>query len=196
MRAAPLSLLDSGDHIIQDCDLTNPNSVNRDCNTVYVTGLRLALQGYSPREIFKIAGNLAQTEEVKTVMDQVKHKQSRVLYGKYDGSKISGNTKGWCLHSLYCAFMALLYYNNYTDAMEWIIKGNLLSDTDTNACIAGALLGASLGFDAIMSDEITKNNFEVLLNVNTEDLVPAIPQKYFPCDFYILTQQAYDIFCC
>ena len=45
-----------------------------------------------------------------------------------------------------------------SEAYDWIISENVGSDTDTNACIAGALLGAHIGFDNF--DEATLENYQ------------------------------------
>ena len=42
------------------------------------------------------------------------------------------------------AFRQLISNQDYESCLEQIIKGG--GDTDTNACIAGALLGAAVGF--------------------------------------------------
>ena len=43
-----------------------------------------------------------------------------------------------------------------------------VGDTDTNAAIAGALLGAFYGFEEISSNSITYNNINILLNCDSK----------------------------
>jgi len=43
--------------------------------------------------------------------------------------------KGWVLHSIYCAFMVLKFYN-FSEAMAWIINQRGC-DSDTLAVISG-----------------------------------------------------------
>ena len=180
MRCTSLALLFNNDFVIADVNLSNPDSVVRDSELVYVTALRLAIQGYP--NIFSYVKNLSQTPEVKEVIKQVENKQHRDIV----------TNKGWCLHALYCALWVIENFTSFTKAMDWIMsfKG---SDTDTNGAIAGALLAASFGFYQIMSEEITKNNFEIILNCKV-DLGPTIRQKeYGISDFYDFTLSAYKL---
>jgi ADP-ribosylglycohydrolase len=43
----------------------------------------------------------------------------------------------------------------------------LVGDTDTNAAIAGALLGAYYGYDKIIENDITRENIDILLKCDT-----------------------------
>lgn len=180
MRCSPLALLYDNNAVLQDVSITNPVAVCVDCNLVYVNSLRLALQGVDPVTIFNFAKSIAQTDEVKEVLSNIENNVYR---------NISYN-KGWCLHGLWCTFYVLTKFENYSDAMKWIIekKG---SDTDTNACIAGALLGAILGFDKIKLEQ--SDNINILLSVDSTLNPTSRPKEYSPYDFYELTQKAYDI---
>lgn len=181
MRCSPLALLPDYAAVLTDVNLTNPTSVAIDTNLVYITALRDALRGLSPEEIFIHAQAVAQTEPVKDIFrDILKHK----------GRDISQN-KGWCLHGLWCAMTALTRFTTYTEAMDWIIKGNPGSDSDTNACIAGALLGAVLGFQTLQAQQ--GNNITILLNVPFEAEPTPRPLDYTPHDFYALTEAAYQL---
>ncbi|CAH6418192.1 ADP-ribosylglycohydrolase [uncultured virus] len=182
MRCSPLALIFDNTSVIQDVDITNPNPVCEDCNLIYVSSLRLALQGYNGAAIFSIVKGLAQTNEVKGVLDQVEKRELR---------NISEN-KGWCLHGLWCALIVITSNMSYSESMRWIItqKG---SDTDTNACIAGALLGAKLGFDAINQEPDTAQNIQILLNCNTASGPTPRPLEYSPHDFHELTEAAHRL---
>ncbi len=183
MRVSPLSLLKDDDCIINDCNITNPNKVNRDCNLVYVKSLRLALQGYNWKYIFKNAKNIATTEEVQEVLKQVENREFR---------DITVN-KGHVLHAIYCTFIVISSFNDFSKAMEWIIKDNKGCDTDTNAAIAGAMLGAILGFERVKSEPLTNINIEILLNADTKNGPTKREDYYQPFDFYELTEQAYKL---
>lgn len=178
MRCSPLSLIWDNQCVIDDCCITNPNPVNCDCNLVYITALRLALLGKDPITIFNEIKSLAQTDEVKEVLLQVENREPRNII----------ENKGWCLHGLYCAMLTMLTYNNYSEAMKWIIGSNIGSDTDTNACIAGALLGAILGYDNLQKEELTNKNIQILLSAKVDR-----PKEYTPTDFLDFTQSIYNI---
>lgn len=149
MRCSPLAIIDDEEAIKTDCYLSNPCPIVLDCNRVYITLLKRALNGKKIKNIVK----LAETEEVKAVIKQALAKEDRDIVNK----------KGWCLHALYCAIYCMDM--EYDEAMEWIITQHR-TDTDTNACITGALIGAIHGFTIL--EETQKDNIDVLLKQNNE----------------------------
>lgn len=183
MRSSPLALLSDLNPVVLDVNITNPNDVCIDCEIVYISALRLALQGLPRNEIFRKIKDLAQTAEVKTIMSEVENRTFR---------NISEN-KGWCLHALWCSLTVLNSDMNCSEAMKWIITSQKGSDTDTNACISGALLGAVSGFDNLNTESETKQNIEILLNVDTEKGPTPRPRKYTPYDFYDITLEAHKL---
>jgi len=176
MRCSPLSLIWDNLCVIDDCCIPNP--VNCDCNLIYITALRLALLGNDPITIFNEIKVLAQTKEVKEVLKQVENREERNII----------ENKGWCLHGLYCALIVMLSFNNYSEAMKWVIGSHIGSDTDTNACIAGELLGAVLGYDNLQKEELTNKNIKILLSAKSDR-----PKEYTPTDFIELTEIIYNL---
>lgn len=183
MRASPLALLWDNTPVIDDVNITNPTNVNLDCNLVYITSLRLALQGFDGPSIFSQIKTIAQTPEVQSVLAQVERREVRNI----------AENKGWCLHALWCAMMTITSFTDYSRAMHWIITSQPGSDTDTNACIAGALLGAMLGFQQLQIEPSTARNIEILLNVDTTKGPTPRPLEYGPRDFYTLTEAAHAL---
>lgn len=183
MRCSPLALIWDNGPVIEDANITNPTHVCIDCNLVYITALRLALQGVDGNTIFATIKGLAQTNEVKAVLEQVEKRETRNIV----------ENKGWCLHGLWCAMMTITSFKDYSQAMNWIITSQPGSDTDTNACIAGALLGALLGFNALQQEPTTAKNIEILLNANTGNGPTPRPLEYSPIDFYTLTEAAHSL---
>ena len=58
-----------------------------------------------------------------------------------------GPKKGWVLVALHNAYWQMLHARNFEEAIvDTVMRGG---DTDTNAAICGALLGAVYGLDAI-----------------------------------------------
>lgn len=168
MRCAILAILDTKDWIV-DCKLTNPSRICVDTNRVYIYLLRQILNGRTDIEnIVKECLKESEREEIKYVIQEALDKKDR------DITKIG---RAWCLHGLYCAFYSILHIENHKKAMEWIIlkKG----DTDTNACIAGAVFGALYGFEKIYSDD--KENFDILMNLDTDrgEYSVKSAEKYF-----------------
>ena len=183
MRCSPLALIYDNTPVVEDVKITNPNFVSIDCNLVYVSALRLALQGYDGQSIFNTVKNIAQTNEVRHVLDQVDRRELRNII----------ENKGWCLHALWCAMVTITSFNNYSEAMRWVITSQKGSDTDTNACISGALLGAMLGFDKLQQEPDTNVNIQILLSVDTSSGPTPRPPEYTPGDFYSLTEAAHSL---
>ena len=74
--------------------------------------------------------------------------------------------KGWVLHALHCAFLALNSGRpEFQDRIDQVIR--LGGDTDTNGAIAGALLGALYGARALAAEDRTGPNVEAVLAVDS-----------------------------
>lgn len=183
MRCSPLALLNDNDCVLQDLSITNFNAVCADCELIYVAALRLALRGNDGMTIFNHVYDLVQTAEVKAVFDQVLNNEPRNI----------AENKGWCLHGLWCSVTAMISFNSYSEAIDWVITAQKGSDTDTNACIAGALIGAILGFEALQSEPITNYNIEMVLTADIDNGPTPRPHIYQPKDFYTLTEDAYSL---
>lgn len=183
MRCSPLALLWDYESVVEDVNITNPNSTCIDCNLVYISALRLALQGVDGLSIFSQVKDIAQTDEVKAVLLQVERREMRNI----------AENKGWCLHALWCSMMVITSFTNYSEAVNWVITSQPGSDTDTNACIAGALLGASLGLQKMQSEPMTAQNIEILLHANIDAGPTPRPREYQVADFYALTEAAHAL---
>lgn len=183
MRCSPLALIWDNAPVIADVNLTNPNLINQDCGLIYISGLRLALQGYDGPTIFQMMQPLAQTDAVKDIFIQVQQRTPRDIK----------HQKGWCLHALWCTLTVLYHNSGYEDAMAWIISSQPGSDTDTNACIAGAVLGAIIGLDKLQSNPITASNLDLMINRDPSLGPTPRPPEYTPHDFYTLTEAAYKL---
>lgn len=168
MRCSPLALLEDDECIEMDASITNPHPVCIDCNKVYVNCLRMLIKNKNISDIFKNLLEIAKTENVKSVIESVLLDEERDISDK----------KGWCLHGLWVALKILKMDLSYNSSMEWIIKGFPGSDTDTNACIAGAVWGAKNGFKKMLLEKQTSENIEILLNVNVDDGPCPRPEKY------------------
>jgi ADP-ribosyl-[dinitrogen reductase] hydrolase len=183
MRCSPLAILWDNQCVVDDVNITNPNNVCIDCNLIYVTALRAGLLGMDGPSIFKLIKPLAQTDEVKFILEQVENRETRDISEK----------KGWCLHALWCSMMVITSFTNYSEAMEWIIGSHPGSDTDTNACIAGSLLGSILGLENMVAETTTAKNIDILLALDTTTGVAPRPEKYGLRDFYQLTEAAHAL---
>ena len=171
MRCTPLALLPDNNAVLFDVNITNPNPINQEVGLLYVQALREALAGTAPHTIYDNCRQRAGAPIIKELFVSIDRQQLRDIADK----------KGWCLHAFWVAMVTLISFTDYATAMEWIIsfKG---SDTDTNACIAGGLLGAVLGFSNMREDPQTKDNIDLIIGCDT-----ARPAAYTAVDFYQLT---------
>jgi ADP-ribosylglycohydrolase/fructose-1,6-bisphosphatase/inositol monophosphatase family enzyme len=149
MRASPLGILGAGaeegkagDWAREDALLTHPNPVCQAANTVFAEALAFAIRtGSSPQETSRFALERAKrAESPQSVIEAIAKAASKPPddYSTH---------LGWVLIALQNAFWQLLN----TESLEEGIVNTVMSggDTDTNAAIAGALLGAVHGRSAI-----------------------------------------------
>ena len=144
---------------LQDCMLSNPHSICQEAVDFYMCMLHSCLDGtfqFSFVPKFD-CNNQAMTEAIKRE--------------KRDLSK----SRGWVVHGLYCAIRCYTTGFNFVDGMRWVIGEHLDSDTDTNACIAGAILGAKLGYKRMMECPITRENVRLIKECKSNR-----PDKYHP----------------
>lgn len=157
MRACPLAIID-GDWkqaSTEDVILTNNNKVNIDANLAYVGLLRSTLYGtHNEVDESKLC------EDVQNALDLSKTPNYlRLATGKY---------KGYVLVALHLTWKVANSENiTYMDAMDWII-GDIGGDTDTNAAIMGAYIGARDGFKKLMEDDVVRENYEVMLKCDND----------------------------
>lgn len=168
MRCFGLACLWDENVAQKDCSLTNPSSVSVDINLSYTNMIRMALVGDTPINIWNSAKNYnVLTRQIAT---EIENNSNRNL----------AKSKGWVVNSFYCVMKCLymLVCNpnlQFSEIMRWVIAENPGSDTDTNASITGALIGSIFGYNKLITEEITKNNINIMLSDNpTENTRPDI----------------------
>ena len=139
-----------------ECALTNPNPIAVTAVVVYVKTICQILTGETNKTVlygtaiknimtFGDSGRL-----IKSIIEHAWDYTNVVPLTSGHKIKITSNKYGGYLgKALYLAFRELFHGNNFEQSLIEIIKNG--GDTDTNACIAGTLLGAYYGFDAIPS---------------------------------------------
>ncbi len=149
MRVSPLGILGAGaaegaagDWAHQDATLTHPNPVCQHANRVYAETLAYAIRsGAAPEAIHRFALETGErAESPKAVIDAVVSAASKP-------PDDYSSQMGWGLIALQNAFWQLLH----AESLEQGVVSTVMSggDTDTNAAIAGALLGAVYGRNAV-----------------------------------------------
>lgn len=187
MRAYPLVFCTCKE-IIEDVFITNPSKFVLHIVELYILAIRLALQGENKEKIKKLVYRKIKYDDIKIAFENACTNTFRNVTIK----------RGYILHAFYCAFWGLFNFNDYKTAIDAIItlghtegekakiaipgkwKKNeiILGDTDTNAAITGALLGAYYGLKSMCSDEITKNNIDTMLDCDPNKGDIKRPTRY------------------
>ncbi len=151
MRCSPIAALDNWMEVAEsDCWLTNPTEVCIDASRVYIKSIRDVDK--TPEEVLARAIEMAETKEVSDVLEAVRNSQIR---------DVTGKTKGWWRHALYCTYYALMMNKSYSESIDWVIMQG--GDTDTNGAIFSALIGTRMGFNKMNEESVTAENIKRVL---------------------------------
>ena len=188
MRAYPLAFIDDEEIIRTDVFITNPSELTYNAVFVYIRAIKMALNDHSKEEI---------QEEI---IGLIQHEELLIAFGQACSNEFRDVTKsrGHIVHAFYCTFWGLFQFHDYKSAIDAIIslspeegvkskickpgqwkKNEIrIGDTDTNAAIAGALLGAYYGLKLLKADNITNYNIKVLLDCDTTKSEIYRPKHY------------------
>ena len=188
MRAYPLAFVEGTAIIKLDTEITNPSELTYNAVYVYVIAIKMALHGETKKNIKKKIKKLIYFDELNFAFEQACNNQFR------DVTKCRGHV----VHGFYCAFWGLFQFDDYKSAIDAIIcltskpnikpkfiesgqckkKDIVVGDTDTNAAIAGALMGAYYGLEKLNEDDITRYNISTLLSCDTSKGDIIRPKEY------------------
>ena len=181
MRACPLGIFGAGrdskivmDWAAQDGALTHPHIVCQQANALYVAAIAQAIAtGCDARTLYEFVLDAARRCRVESAL-MTTIKEAR------DAPPPDFLTQqGWVL----IAFRSALWHLCHTPTIEDAIIGTVMQggDTDTNAAICGALLGAVYGRDQLPDRWIT-----TILNCRPRSGQPNVmqprPELYWPID--------------
>ena len=188
MRISPLGIFGASHELNQvaewarqDADLTHPNSVCLQANALYTMAIAHAIRtGIGPRDLFhriEAWSKQLNAEEVllKCIAKAVTTPPPDYLH-----------QQGWVATAFWNALWQLLHATNLEEGVvDTVMRGG---DTDTNAAIAGALLGAIYGRDAIPAQWR-----DSVLNCRPEAGRPHVrrprPECFWPVDALELAEQ-------
>lgn len=145
MRVSPLGvfgaredvgIVAAADFARADAGLTHPNPVCVDANAVFVTGLVTGIRGGTAREV---------VDAMEAATSERAVAQAIAAGRTGDVSAYEGHM-GWVLLALSIAVRQLVLYDDPVEALVDAV--GMGGDTDTNAAIVGALLGAVHGAEA------------------------------------------------
>lgn len=145
MRVSPLGIFGSqfpteqvGMWAEQDAIITHPNPVCRHINNLFARALSYAVaEGPTPREVYasirKWSDELGADPSIHPAVADAENEPPKDFL----------NQQGWVLIAFQNAIFQLLHSNSLEDGVVSTVSYG--GDTDTNAAIAGALLGAVHG---------------------------------------------------
>jgi len=159
MRATPLAVLrDWEEASVEDCKLTNPTPNSISAVKAYVCAVHALLEGCSVQDATALAfATLPESKEPGPVATAIAEGQQQAP------RNVTGKDKGWVVHGLYCAFLALHMAPTlgFQDRIDAVIR--LGGDTDTNAAIAGGMLGALMGHSGLLAEQRTVMNANIVM---------------------------------
>ncbi len=142
MRCAPISLFFEGESLErvarEQCVFTHGSSTCQDADVIFLESLHDCFKGLSKNQIFEKAKLRA--EELNADLAEYFHKLQNIEWDELP-------TSGWVVHTLGAAYWALLQSESFEEGV--ILIANKGDDSDTCACVTGALLGAWYGLKAI-----------------------------------------------
>ncbi len=155
MRAFPLCVFPRELMIWrQDTALSNPHVVSIEASDVYFRMIHNVLDAACE----SLSVDWASTPQVRQSIQDALSVTNLHSTGTRDVSK----NRGWVCHALY--FACIAYNLRVRDPREWFgfVVGKhcapvLSSDTDTNACISGAIVGLNAGAQALYKSEWFKD---------------------------------------
>ena len=158
MRCSPfaiqLSNYDLMYQIEKEIMITNPTINCIDICIAYIYLLRCGLSNKDPIKSINTLYDFTVNEKILEVLDICLNGQ------EYPPTK-DKNKKGWVFVAFYYSIVALLKYANgihFNRIIPWIVLQG--GDTDTNAAIAGGLIGSFIGYNELENDEITRQNID------------------------------------
>jgi ADP-ribosylglycohydrolase/protein-tyrosine phosphatase len=144
MRVSPLAIygafLDPGqlaERAREDARFSHPSAICQAANAAFVQAIQVGLHGGTPADAYRAALEVAtDSKEVADALADVERQP-----------ECHGSQQGWVLIALRNAFHMLLHERSFEAALVRTVMAG--GDADTNACIAGALLGSFCGLEGI-----------------------------------------------
>lgn len=167
----------------EDAWITHPNEVTQDANVLYALLIAAAI-----REQLDGTGAYRKAIEILEQHSLLEPIQAAVKSGEQKPPASFTRQQGWVLIALQNAFYQLRNAASFEDALvETVGQGG---DTDTNAAICGALLGAVYGQSGMPQRWI-----DVIEQCAPESGKPGVnrprPRDYWPNDAAELAEQVY-----
>ncbi|HEY7509254.1 MAG TPA: inositol monophosphatase family protein [Vicinamibacteria bacterium] len=185
MRASPLGVFAHGleparaaAHARADAALTHPHRVCGDATAAFVVGLAHAVRtGDGPRGAYEAAARWAREAGAEASV------QGALGAAQSAAPRCDGSNQGWALIALQNAFYELLHAPTLEEGVVRTVRRG--GDTDTNAAIAGALLGAVHGRPAVPEQW---RSLVLSCRAHPSRARHPRPRAYWPTDVYELAE--------
>lgn len=178
MRVSPIGIFAAGDpkkaaHLAaRDARLTHPNPVCVAASAAYAAAIAAGVGGTGPEGMCAAAHDHAGDWTGSELVTE------RLVAARSNPPQNFQHQMGWVLTAFQNAFFWLLRGTDLPDAViETVGKGG---DTDTNAAVCGALLGAAQGRDAVPLQ--WRNAILTCRPVCARDIHHPRPNTYWPDD--------------
>jgi ADP-ribosylglycohydrolase/fructose-1,6-bisphosphatase/inositol monophosphatase family enzyme len=178
MRVSPVGIFAAGEpkkaaqFAATDARLTHPSPVCQAASAAYAAAIAVAIQGGGIDDIWTAAhehaGDLIGSEAVR----------ERLVAARTNVPSDFQHQMGWVLTAFQNAFYWLLSGADLADAVIQTVGHG--GDTDTNAAVCGALLGAAQGRDAVPLQ--WRNAVLTCRPVRAPDIYHPRPSTYWPDD--------------
>lgn len=188
MRISPLAIFGArhdlpqvAEWARQDAALTHPHPVCLQANALFTMAISQAIRAAcDPMDLYRLVAGWAQDLGVEDNLLETVHRAAESPPSDYV------SLQGWVLKAFQNALWQLTHASNLEEAVvDTVMRGG---DTDTNAAICGALLGAVYGRDAIPDQWADR-----LLNCRPEAGRPNVyrprPECFWPVDALDLAER-------
>lgn len=182
MRISPLGIFGSRfstDQVMewarQDARLTHVHPVCVESNALFVAALSACIRyELNATDMLRLFSTLAESSKVPKAL------QEAVTTAAHDAPPVlDGVDQGWVLLAFHNALWQLVHTPNFEEGLVATIQCG--GDTDTNAAICGALLGALYGETQIPKNWVTAV-IEFAADVNNPKVQLARPRTYWATD--------------
>ena len=188
MRISPLGIFGANNELgqvakwaRQDAALTHPNLVCKEANAIFAMAIAYSVRnGGRPEELYQQI--VAWGKDMK-----VDHSLMGAITGAGESPPADYvSQQGWVLIAFRNALWQLLYAENLEQGViDTVMRGG---DTDTNAAICGALLGAVYGREAVPEQWV-----DCLMNCRPEEGLTHVhlprPRCFWPVDAMELAER-------
>ncbi len=158
----------------EDSSITHPHHVCRQANSIFTAGIACAIrEEMDASALFEWMSKTAHQNAVDDTLLQC------IEAARTNAPETAGEKQGWVLIAFQNALWQLLHAPSFEDGVvDTVMRGG---DTDTNAAICGALLGAACGLDAVPA-QWKENILSCRPAAGDPRVKQPRPKTYWPAD--------------